>query len=126
MAYATEREKALVNKQMCHGASTSDKYYAMIQSNKETAEAHRILNRDREPSNQKAKNPTRRSFTGAETQALSKYFKKHISDKKGTTPAEARAFLEVHQEVKRNHKQIQDKVRNLISSHHSSESEEDN
>ncbi len=113
------REQEVVRKQMKHSKTVQEKHYACVQSRQQAAAAHALLH----PSTSAEATPTsrspmpkqrRRTFTDEETNAIELFFQLEIEQQIPTNPEKCREFLKLHPHVKRDAKQVQDKVRNLL------------
>ncbi len=126
----SESTRHLITSQMAHSAVVHTKHYEKIRGSREAAKAHaereRLAatadkgsesvseddNAGPEPSKQQkvAKIP----YSEQEVAFIEAYFSDHIEKGRPAKPNEARAFLKLHS-MERSFKQIQDKVRHIIS-----------
>ena len=107
-----------VTKQMCHSASTHEKYYEAVGGSSQAAQAHEIMESLRKGEGKADSKPKkaavpRRPFKKEEEDKVREYFAPAIQA--GSTPSlrECAEFLH-GSGIDRNGKQIQDKVKNLI------------
>lgn len=117
---ANDVQRRLIANQMGHSSKTADMYYTSLGEDTQRIEAYRAMGQlrkkrvidsddeDSEPEIVQKKKRTK--FTEEEERALKEFF----NESRKASLEKARQFLEIHPDIKRTAKQIQDKVKQLL------------
>ena len=97
---------------MSHSQRTKQLYYVAKHGKKDAVKGYSVIESIRQEES-RPETGGRVPFTEEDTEIISNYFSDHISSRKAPTAAECKQFLNEHP-LNRNHKQIRDKVRNII------------
>ena len=99
---------------MSHSQKTQDLYYSLKKGRKETVEGYRVVEGIRRGEERRPAGGARKPFSEEETTTIETFFNDYISCGMPPSTEECREFLAQHP-LPRDPKQVQDKVRNLIS-----------
>ena len=113
VAGSSYEERSAVAAAMSHSQRTQHLYYTLKKGKKDAVEGYRVLEGVRREEESRGVGGTRVRFTSEDEEVLLEYFAQHISSRKPPSSDECRQFLQQHP-LNRDHKQIRDKVRNLI------------
>ena len=110
----TPKERDVISRQMSHSMSTHIKYYEQVGTSAGAVDAFRVQKKLIYGTEKGTKG--RQRFTTTEEKKIKTHFKEHISTGKNASLTECRAYLaSVDNAFGRSDKQIQDKVKSLIS-----------